>query len=303
MAKTRRSGLGKGLDVLIPEGVMEEIESNEIQKEKKDSQEPLMVKISKIEPNREQPRKSFDDDSLKELAESIKIYGIIQPLVVQNRDDHYEIIAGERRWRAAKLANLKEVPVIIKNYTDKEIMEISIIENIQRENLNPIEEAMAYQRLLNEFELTHEEVAERVAKSRSAISNSLRLLKLDGRVQEMAAEQKLSYGHARALLGIEDGELQYAAAKKVTDENLSVRETEKLVKKYIKPASDIKNKKEVKNDNIDSTYDNMEKQFQQLLCTKVNINRKNNERGKIEIEYYSLEELERIYELINNIRQ
>lgn len=302
MAKAKRSGLGKGLDVLIPTGVMDDIEVEKKENEKTTGEDTVKVKISKIEPNREQPRKNFDEEALKELAESIKTYGIIQPIVVQQRDDYYEIIAGERRWRAAKLANLKEVPVIIKNYTDKEIMEISIIENIQRENLNPIEEAMAYQRLLTEFNLKHEEVAQRVAKSRSAISNSLRLLKLDSRVQEMAAKLEITYGHARALLVIEDGDKQYETAKKVVEDNLSVRDTEKLVKKCTTPAVE-KIKPETTSSNDSFAYENLEKQFEQLLATKVNINRKNNDRGKIEIEYYSLEELERIFELISNIRE
>ncbi len=301
MAKVKRSGLGKGLDVLIPTGVMDNIEANNKEDAvKAPGEDTVKVKISKIEPNREQPRKNFDEEALNELAESIKTYGIIQPLVVQQRDGYYEIIAGERRWRAAKLANLKEVPVIIKNYTDKEIMEISIIENIQRENLNPIEEAMAYQRLLTEFELKHEEVAQRVSKSRSAITNSLRLLKLDSRVQEMAARLELTYGHARALLAIENGDSQYEVAKKVVEENLSVRDTEKLVKKCTEPPAVKKTEEDVvTRDSF--AYDNLAKQFEQLLSTKVNINRKNDNRGKIEIEYYSLEELERIFELISNI--
>ena len=302
MAKAKRSGLGKGLDVLIPAGVMDDIEVTKKETVKPAGEDTVKIKISKIEPNREQPRKNFDEEALKELAESIKTYGIIQPIVVQQRDDYYEIIAGERRWRAAKLANLKEVPVIIKNYTDKEIMEISIIENIQRENLNPIEEAMAYQRLLNEFNLKHEEVAQRVAKSRSAISNSLRLFKLDLRVQEMAAKLEITYGHARALLAIEDVDMQYETAKKVVEDNLSVRDTEKLVKKCTTPPVE-KVKPETEDARDSFAYENLEKQFEQLLATKVNINRKNNDRGKIEIEYYSLEELERIFELISNIRE
>lgn len=301
MAKSKRVGLGKGLDALISIDAMDEIEET---KSENDSEEnPLLIKISKIEPNREQPRKSFDGESLKELAESIKAYGIIQPLVVQKRADYYEIIAGERRWRAAKLAGLKEVPVIIKNYSDEEIMEISIIENIQREDLNPIEEAMAYQKLLTEFNLKHEEIAEKVSKSRSAISNSLRLLKLESRVQEMAAKQELTYGHARALLAIEDGDMQYEAACQVVEGNLSVRDTEKLVKKIIQPEVRKEIKRTVPDAQEEIIYQNLKSQFEQILSTKVNINRKNNERGKIEIEYYSLEELERIFELINNNRE
>lgn len=301
MAKVKRGGLGKGLDALIAEGAIEEIE--EIKKEKMADENAMMMKISKIEPNREQPRKNFDAEALNELAESIKTYGIIQPIVVQNRTNYYEIIAGERRWRAAKIAGLKEVPVIIKDYSDKEIMEISIIENIQRENLNPIEEAMAYQSLLNEFNLKHEDVAERVSKSRSAISNSLRLLKLDARVQEMAARQQISYGHARALLAINDNDIQYEAACKVVEGSLSVRETEKLVKKYTEPKVDKAVVEDTLTAQEEIMYQSMRKDFEQALSTKVNINRKNKERGKIEIEYYSLEELERIFELISSTRE
>lgn len=301
MAKSKRVGLGKGLDALISADAMDEIE--ESRSDNVSEENTLMIKVSKIEPNREQPRKNFDENTLKELAESIKAYGIIQPLVVQKREDYYEIIAGERRWRAAKLAGIKEVPVIIKNYTDEEVMEISIIENIQRENLNPIEEAMAYQKLLTEFNLKHEEIAEKVSKSRSAISNSLRLLKLDLRVQEMAAKQEISYGHARALLAIEDGDRQYEAACRVSEENLSVRDTEKLVKKITQTEVKKETKNIVPDAREEIIYQNLKNQFEQLLSTKVNINRKNNERGKIEIEYYSLEELERIFELINNNRE
>ncbi|MBQ9886857.1 MAG: ParB/RepB/Spo0J family partition protein [Lachnospiraceae bacterium] len=301
MAKAKKGGLGKGLDALISTDVIEEIEPIKKETSKKTEENTLMLKISSIEPNRNQPRKNFDEEALKELADSIKQFGIIQPIIVQQKGEHYEIIAGERRWRAAKLAKLKEVPVIIKKYTDKEVTEISIIENIQRENLNPIEEAMAYKRLLDEFNLKHEEVAEKVSKSRSAISNALRLLKLDSRVQAMVAEQKLSYGHARALLAIENEDVQFEIANRVIENELSVREIEKLVKKYNTPPKEVKISKE----NIDDSliYDDLAKKFEQLLSTKVNINRKNNNKGRIEIEYYSLDELERIYELINNISE
>ena len=228
-------GLGKGLDTLIPAGTG--IKSTpktkqEVVVEKVIKKEEVMVKLTEIEPNREQPRKNFDEDSLLELAESIKQFGVIQPLIVQKKGESYEIIAGERRWRAAKLAGLKEVPVIVKEYSEQERMEISLIENIQRENLNPIEEAMAYKRLLTEFSLKQDEVAERVSKSRTAVTNSMRLLKLDEHVQQMVIDDMLTTGHARALLGIEDKELQRTLASKVFDNKLSVRETEKLVRSY-----------------------------------------------------------------------
>lgn len=173
-----------------------------------------MVNINKVEPNKEQPRKNFDEDALLELSESIKQFGVLQPLLVVDRKDYYEIIAGERRWRAAKMAGLKKVPVIIKDLTEQEIVEISLIENIQRENLNPIEEAIAYKRLLNEFNLKQDEVAERVSKSRTAVTNSMRLLKLCDKVQQMVIDDMISTGHARALLGITDEEKQYTLAQK-----------------------------------------------------------------------------------------
>ena len=258
----------------------------------------IMVKINEVEPNREQPRKDFDEDALVELADSIKQFGILQPLLVQKKKDYYEIIAGERRWRAAKLAGLKEVPIIVKNYTEQEIVEISLIENIQRENLNPIEEAMAYKRLLEEFNLKQDEVAERVSKSRTAVTNSMRLLKLSERVQQMIVDDMISTGHARALLAIDDEEQQYILANKIFDEKLSVRETEKLVKALKNP------KKEVKKTVIEHTfvYDNIEEQMKNIIGTKVSVNPKANGKGKIEIEYYSEEELERIYDLIMTIQ-
>ena len=258
----KRGGLGKGLDSLIPNmnvgetsAPKTEVKTKVVEKVlEKVVEKPVEVKVklSKIEPNKEQPRKNFDEDALYELSESIKQHGVLQPILVQERKGYYEIIAGERRWRAAKLAGLKEVPVIIKKFSDQEIVEISLIENIQRENLNPIEEAIAYKRLLTEFNLKQDEVAERVSKSRTAVTNSMRLLKLDDRVQEMVIEEKLSTGHARALLGIEDLELQYQTACKVFDENLSVREVEKLVKSMNAP------KKEVKKPEINqAVYDDM----------------------------------------------
>ena len=205
----KRNGLGKGLDSLIPNKNTVKTEKTSEGKIKKDSAEEsksgeIMVRINEVEPNREQPRKDFDEDSLVELADSIKQFGILQPLLVHKKKDYYEIIAGERRWRAAKMAGIKEVPIIIKNYTDQEIVEISLIENIQRENLNPIEEAMAYKRLLEEFDLKQDEVAERVSKSRTAVTNSMRLLKLSSRVQQMIVDDMISTGHARALLALDD---------------------------------------------------------------------------------------------------
>ena len=232
----KRNGLGKGLDSLIPNKSNKSPSTVEKQSVKTEKEEKstatgeILVKINEVEPNREQPRKDFDEDSLMELADSIKQFGILQPLIVQKKKDYYEIIAGERRWRAAKLAGIKEVPIIIKDYSNQEIVEISLIENIQRENLNPIEEAMAYKRLLEEFNLKQDEVAERVSKSRTAVTNSMRLLKLSDRVQQMIVDDMISTGHARALLAIDDEEQQYMLANKIFDEKLSVRETEKLVK-------------------------------------------------------------------------
>lgn len=298
----KRNGLGKGLDSLIPDKKVKLASSGKLADRKKEEPDNktggVLVNINQVEPNREQPRKDFDEDALMELADSIKQFGILQPLLVQKKKDYYEIIAGERRWRAAKLAGLKEVPVIIKDYTDQEIVEISLIENIQRENLNPIEEAMAYKRLLEEFNLKQDEVAERVSKSRTAVTNSMRLLKLSGRVQQMIVDDMISTGHARALLAIDDEEQQYMLANRVFDEKLSVRETEKLVKALKNP------KKEIKKQKIEHTfvYDNLEEQMKNIIGTKVSVNPKANGKGKIEIEYYSEEELERIYDLIMSIR-
>ncbi len=286
-------GLGRGLDTLIPES------KNEAKgKKNEDNVTPdRMVKITAVEPNREQPRKNFDEDALLELSDSIKQFGIIQPLVVQDRKNgRYEIIAGERRWRAAKMAGLKEVPVIVKNYTDQEIMEISLIENIQRENLNPIEEAMAYKRLLNEFHLKQDEVAERVSKSRTAVTNSMRLLKLNEKVQEMVINEMITSGHARALLAIEDAEKQLTIATRVFDEKLSVRDIEKLVKDMNKPLKTKKTKEE-----LDFIYRDLEEKMKISLGTKVNINAKNDGKGKIELEYFSIDELDRLVDLLIHV--
>ena len=286
----KRGGLGKGLDSLIQE-------KKPVEKEIKQGEQK--IKISLIEPNRDQPRRTFEEDALLELADSIKQYGVLQPLLVQKRKDYYEIIAGERRWRAAKLAGLKEVPAIVKEYTDQEIVEIALIENIQRENLNPIEEAMAFKRLLNEFSLRQDEVAERVSKSRTAVTNSMRLLKLNEKVQQMIIDEMISTGHARALLAIDDEEQQYALANKIFDEKLSVRDTEKLIKELKNPKKE-KTKKVVKNEFI---YKDSEEKIKSVMGTKVNINQKNNGKGKIEIEYYSEQEFERIFDLLMSIRK
>lgn len=305
--KKKKTGLSRGLESLIPLGAMEEIESNDnkstgekkntkTSEEKVNSSGETIVKISQIEPNRNQPRKNFDEDALQELADSIKQYGIIQPLVVQKKGKLYEIIAGERRWRAARLAKLKEIPVIIKEYTAQEIMEIALIENIQREDLNPIEEAQAYKRLIDEYKLKQDEVAERVSKSRTAITNSIRLLKLCDKVQEMLIEELISSGHARALLTIDDEEVQYNIAVKIMDEKLSVRETEKLVKTILNP----KKEKTVEKVENMAVYEEIENKIKDAIGTKVKLTPKSNGKGKIEIQYYSNEELERLMEIFTS---
>jgi len=288
-----RKGLGKGLDIMIPE----QINNNE--DEVKDVSRETLIKINEIEPNRHQPRKKFDEESLKELADSIIKHGIIQPLILQKKDKFYEIIAGERRWRAARLAGLKEVPAIIKDYSPQEAVEIALIENLQREDLNPIEEAQTYQRLIQEFNLKQEEVAERVSKSRVAITNSMRLLKLDERVQQMLIDNLLSGGHGRALLAIENKDKQYELACKIVEEKLSVRETEKLIKKLMreKPAE----KKTLSDDKEGLIYRDIENKIRNIIGSKVSIHKKN-KRGVIEIEFYSNDELERIIELFDAIQ-
>lgn len=322
----KRGGLGKGLDSLIPLGVINKDNENSGTKKvelvaKKDSEvKPARVsakaktekeaapesddrgvtylKISKVEPNRDQPRKQFDEAALNELAESIKQYGVLQPLIVQKNKNYYEIIAGERRWRACKLAGLKEIPVIIKDYTPQEVMEISLIENIQREDLNPIEEASAYERLIDEFQMKHEELAAKVCKSRAAITNSMRLLKLDKRVQLMLIEGEITGGHARALLSLESKDLQFETAERIIEHKLSVRETEKLVKTILnpKPPKTVDELEEQKA----LVYRNFENEIRNALNTKVRINRKDDNKGKIEIEYYSMEELERLLYLLKS---
>lgn len=300
MAARPSRGLGKGLDSLIPDAVGEAKSKKEAAREngslEKGVQETI-VKITMVEPNRKQPRKNFDEDSLQELSDSIKQVGLIQPILVQDRKDHFEIIAGERRWRAAKMAGLKEIPVIIRDYTEQEIMEISLIENIQREDLNPIEEAQAYKRLLTEFNLKQDEVAERVAKSRAAVTNSIRLLKLCDKVQQMVIDDMISTGHARALLSVEDPEEQFTLAQQIFDQKLSVREVEKLVKNLHKPE---KQKAQKENQTIQVIYQDIEDKLKQKLSTKVTVTPKGGGSGKIEIEFYNHEDLDRLLDIIGN---
>lgn len=295
-----KKGLGKGLDMLIPSEPIQVPTKKEVKKVDQADQDKIemVLDIKLIEPNQEQPRKQFDENSMIELTESIKQFGIIQPLIVQKQDDYYKIIAGERRWRAAKMAGLKEVPVIVREYSEKEILEISLIENLQREDLNPIEEALSYRRLINEFGLKQEEVADRVSKSRTAITNSMRLLKLDKRVQQMLIDEMISSGHARAILPIEDGELQYQLSMRIFDEKLSVRDIEKIMKDILNPREP--KEKKVENDFL---YRDLEEKIKNIMGTKVTIKNKSNHKGKIELEYYSDEELERLIDLLQSINK
>ncbi|MEG0565435.1 MAG: ParB/RepB/Spo0J family partition protein [Hungatella sp.] len=307
MVKTKRTGLGKGLGAIFGEEVMDaetnakaSVNQDALEKAEAEAGKEFTLKISQIEPNHEQPRKDFKVELIQELAESMKQYGVLQPLLVQKKEDHYEIIAGERRWRAAKLAGLTEIPVVIREYTKQQTMEIALIENVQRADLNPIEEARAYQQLMQEFALTQEEIATRVSKNRATITNSMRLLKLDARVQDMLTGGRISNGHARALLSLEDEEQQYQIALKVIAARLSVREVERLVKLVGKP----KKEKSPEGDEKDICFifKDLEERMKQAMGTKVNINKKDKNKGRIEIEYYSEAELERLVELIESIR-
>lgn len=310
----RKGGLnkGKGLETLIPQRTLkaqQDKASSEKEPEVKvvekivekvvEKPADMYLKITEVVPNADQPRKEFDEDALTELSESIRQFGVLQPLLVQKKGKYYEIIAGERRWRAAKMAGLKKVPVVIKEFTPQEIVEISLIENIQREDLNPIEEALAYRRLIEEFHLKQDEVAERVSKSRAAVTNSMRLLKLDERVQKMLVDEMISTGHARAILGLEDPEIQYTAAQKVFDEKLSVRETEKLVKQLLNPKQPVQ---KAINSQEEAVYQQLEEKLKGIVGTKVSIQRSKGNKGKIEIEYYSQDELERIIELFETMK-
>lgn len=291
-------GLGKGLDALIPPEEVP-VDKSKNTKENRTGESEVYVNISKVEPNPNQPRRNFNEDELQELADSIKLHGVIQPILVQDRNDHYEIIAGERRWRASMKAGLKEVPVLIRNYTEQQILEISLIENLQRSDLNPIEEAVAYKRLMTEFNMKQDEIADRVSKSRTAVTNSMRLLKLSDDVQQMVINDMLSSGHARALLGIEDQEDQYIAAQKVFDERLSVREVEKYVKDYNNP----KPKNTTSNNELDFIYRDIEEKLKIALGTKVAIHAKDAEKGKIEIEYYSRDDFDRLTDFFMGVSE
>lgn len=293
----KSKGLGKGVGVLFGDVNVEEINFDKTGlKTQEEAPAEQMIRIRLIEPNRNQPRKDFDEESLQELADSIRVHGVIQPLIVTKRGDHYQIIAGERRWRAAKIAGLRELPVIIKDYTDREIDEISLIENIQRRDLNPIEEAAAFKRLIEEYGLTQEELSERVAKSRTVITNSMRLLKLPESVQEYLKTGALSTGHAKVILGLDAAEKQQKAAEIVVNDNLSVRDTEKLVANFDKTPAEPKKKEPLGNQ---LAYEEAENHLKEILKAKVRIRRKNNQTGRIEIDYYSLDELERIMKHMN----
>lgn len=297
MTTKKKTGLGRGLNTLIPSAPAKDAESEKILKKEEQIKSEIMVPILKVEPNPDQPRRQFDEDSLQELADSIKQYGILQPLIVKKHEKFYEIIAGERRWRAAKMAGLKEVPVLIRDYAENEIVEIALIENIQREDLNPIEEALAYKRLMEEFSLKQDQVAAKVSKSRVAITNSLRLLKLDQRVQNLLSEEMITTGHARALLAIDDPDQQYEIAMKVFDEKLSVREIEKLVKQMSKKKKETPKEEDKVQEYL---FANIEESLKQALGSKVNIKNRNN-KGKIEIEYYSKEELDRLVDMLRTL--
>ena len=327
MAVKRKGGLGKGLDSLIPshkpdtnentnmhEKVVEKIVEVPVEKVvEKIVEVPVekvvekvveksaedMVKVDEIEPNQMQPRKNFNEDALHELAESIKQVGVIQPLILQKENSYYRIIAGERRWRAARIAGLTEIPAIIKEYTPVEVIEIALIENIQREDLNPIEEAQAFQRLIQEFGLKQDEAAEKVAKSRTAITNSLRLLKLDERVQQMIIDGMISSGHGRTLLGLPDKDLQYEIAMKIFDNSMSVRDTERLVKTLTSQKAENQNTQQAIDHQL--AYQNIEEKIKSIMGTKVSIKSKSNNKGKIEIEYYSIDDFERIIDLLESL--
>lgn len=305
-----KKGLGKGLGAIFGEDVVKENKEETEKKAKAEAKAAeemdekgriLMLKLDLVQPNKEQPRKTFDEEKINELAESIKNYGVLQPLLVQKNDSFYEIIAGERRWRAAKAAGLKEVPAVLKEYSKQEAMEISLIENVQRADLNPIEEALGYRQLIDEFGLTQEEIAVRVAKSRTVITNTMRLLKLDEQIQNMLVQGVITSGHARALLSLEDTQMQLKAAKEILDKKLSVRETERLVKRLQKEASGEKKEEKKKDETLALIYQDLEDRMKSVMGTKVSIHNKDKNKGRIEIEYYSEAELERIVEMIESI--
>lgn len=330
MATKTKRGLGKGLGAFFGDEVVQEVVNDQVTGKNKTDQagdkaggkkqeassdgksvvvektvtvevpKEITVKLSMIEPNRNQPRKDFNEDQLQELADSIKQYGILQPLLVQKRENYYELIAGERRWRAAKLAGLKEVPVVIREYSQQESMEIALIENVQRADLNPIEEAQAYQRLMQEFGMRQEDIAQRVSKNRATITNSMRLLKLEAEVQQMLAEDRITGGHARALLAIEDPKVQVQLAEKIERDKMSVRDVERMVKLISrKPRAKTMGQPD---EALELIFKELEERMKSAMGTKVVISRKDRNKGRIEIEYYSESELERIVELIESIR-
>ena len=303
-----KKGLGKGLDSLIAPKAADAKPAQAAPQEaakpvSEHAADAVMMDINKVEPNRDQPRKKFDEDALNDLADSIKQFGVLQPLLVQERDDYYEIIAGERRWRAAKKAGIKLLPVIIKKLTEQEIMEISLIENIQREDLNPIEEALAYKRLLTEFNLKQDEVADRVSKSRTTITNSMRLLKLSEKVQQMVIDDKLTTGHVRPLISVEDEEQQIMLAEKIFDEKLSVRDAERLVKNLQTEKKAKPDERKALDPQLLAVYQDLEEQMKRILGTKVSINHKDEKQGRLEIEYYSQDELDRIIDLLRTVQR
>lgn len=326
MTTKAKRGLGKGLGAFFGDEVVQEVvkeqangknkagedsnrrekqegsgRSKAAQKEDKEAeQKEITVKLSMIEPNREQPRKDFNEEQLKELSESIRQYGVLQPLLVQKKDNYYELVAGERRWRAAKLAGLKEVPVVIREYSKQQAMEIALIENVQRADLNPIEEAAAYQQLMQEFGLKQEELAQRVSKNRATITNSMRLLKLAPEVQQMLVENRITGGHARALLAIEDSQMQIQLAEKIEKDKMSVRDVEKAVKLLGRKPREKKDQKQ--DEALALIFQDLEERMKSVMGTKVVISQKDRNKGRIEIEYYSETELERIVELIESIR-
>lgn len=279
----KKSALGKGLSALIPENIEEEVF---------DEKAITTISMNLIKADKEQPRKNFDPDKILELSESIKQHGVIQPIILRKENDTYVIVAGERRWRAAKTLGLKEIPAIVMDLTSKEVVEISLIENIVREDLNPIEEALAYKRLIKEYNLTQEEISKKISKSRSAIANCMRLLNLDNRVQQYIIEGVISEGHGRAILAIEDKNLQYEISQKVIDEELNVRQTEKYIKNY------SMEKKKAVGKSLNPYYKDLESKLENYFNTKVSLNSKNKNKGKIEIEYYSEEDLQRILDLL-----
>lgn len=296
-----KKGLGKGLSALIKDENLTSINNNNFIEDNNFNNQIIEMDINKIQPDKSQPRKSFNDETLEELASSIKNVGIISPIIVKKKGEFYQIISGERRFRAAKKLKLKKIPIIIKEYDDLQSLEVSLIENIQRENLNPIEEALTYKVFQEKFNLNQEQIAEKVGKNRATIANSMRLLKLDNRVQTFVIELRLSQGHARALLPIEDMDIQFELSEKIIEEQYSVRQTEELVKKILEQKTEEKKYKNIEDDEYKKQlYMDISKQLNQILGTKVNI-KDNKNKGKIEIEYYSKEELDRLFCLFKKL--